>query len=344
MVTLKELAEKSGVSIATVSNILNGKSNVSERTRARVLSIIEETGYTPNYMARGLRAASTRTIGVIADDISEFSTPKIINGIMEVLEENGYRTILANLRFYTKWERSNKTSEDYKKAIKSAADEFTSIKTDGIIYVSGHARNISEIPDDLSLPVVVAYAFTSRAGTPFIVFDDESAAFEMTEHLISAGSNRIGVITGMDDNIHTQKRLDGCKKAMQAHALQLDSRLIAAGDWSMQSGYDGCRKLLSEDAHLPAIFCLNDIMAAGAYKYLAEIGKVPGRDISVAGFDNRDISACLNPPLTTMEIPLTAIGEASARTMLNLIESGSRADEKIRLPCRLIARQSVIKK
>ena len=169
MVTLKELAEKSGVSIATVSNILNGKSNVSERTRARVLSIIEETGYTPNYMARGLRAASTRTIGVIADDISEFSTPKIINGIMEVLEENGYRTILANLRFYTKWERSNKTSEDYKKAIKSAADEFTSIKTDGIIYVSGHARNISEIPDDLSLPVVVAYAFTSRAGTPFIV-------------------------------------------------------------------------------------------------------------------------------------------------------------------------------
>ena len=103
MVTLKEIAEKCSVSITTVSNILNGKSNVSERTKERVLQVIKETGYRPNYMARGLRAARTNSVGIIIDDLTEFSSTGIIDGIMSYFDEHNYKAILENLRFYSKW-------------------------------------------------------------------------------------------------------------------------------------------------------------------------------------------------------------------------------------------------
>ena len=99
MVTLKDIANQSGVSIATVSNILNGKSNVSEETKNRVLELINSTGYRPNYMARGLRASKTKTVGIIIEEISAFSAPHIIEGLMSYFEDNGYRCILENLIF-----------------------------------------------------------------------------------------------------------------------------------------------------------------------------------------------------------------------------------------------------
>ncbi|MCR4630741.1 MAG: LacI family transcriptional regulator [Treponema sp.] len=341
MITLKELAIRSNVSIATVSNILNGKSNVSKETRERVMQIIKETGYKPNYMARGLRASSTKTIGLIVDDITEFSTPKIIDGIMSELEKKGYRTILENLRFYTKWEHGEEKIRQYKQDLNSAIQEFQAIKTDGIIYVAGHAHNISDIPEALDLPLTVCYAFTEREDTPFIMIDDTDAAFKMTEHLIKNGSKKIGVITGKKENIHTQKRLEGYKRALQANGIVFDEKIIKEGDWEQNSGYENCAKLLKESPQLSAIFCFNDMMAAGAYIYLNEKGITPGKDISIAGFDNRDISAFLNPPLTTMEIPLFSIGETAAQIILDMIENKTPSEQKNYIPCTLIDRKSV---
>lgn len=342
MITLKELAEKSNVSIATISNTLNGKANVSEETRNRILKIVKETGYKPNYMARGLRASSTKTIGLIVDDITAFSTPQIINGIMSLLEEKGYRTIFENLRFYSRWGIKTKDNEEYKAAINSAIEEFTTIKTDGIIYIADHARNICEIPEELSLPLVICYAFTDRPNTPFIMIDDENAAFSITEYLIDNNCSKIGVITGSEDNIHTEKRTLGYKKALEKHGINLEESLVKTGDWERESGYQKAKELVKENKGLSAIFCYNDIMAAGAYQYLNEKGIIIGKDISLVGFDNRDVSDFLNPPLTTMEIPLFPIGEAAAQAILDLIKS-KKSEDKIYIPCKLIDRQSVIK-
>ena len=349
MITLKEIAEQGKVSIATVSNILNGKTNVSEETRERVLKIIKETGYKPNYMARGLRAASTKTIGLIVDDISEFSSPTIINGIMARLEANGYKTILENLRFYSKWGHDWEHTDAYKQSIEAAIEEFSIIKTDGIIYVAGHAREITELPSSLQVPLVICYAFTKREGTPCIMIDDKSAAFAMTEHFIENKQFKIGVITGAANNIHTDERLEGYKMALAAHNISFDNRLVKTGNWYSNSGYEGCKALLSDFPDLSAIFCFNDIMAAGVYKYLNETGRKPGKDISVTGFDNRDISTLVMPPLTTMEIPLFSVGETGAQTLLDMIKEKSEdADakfdnKKIYIPCTLIDRNSVIK-
>ena len=295
MITLKEIAEKCSVSITTVSNILNGKSNVSEKTKQRVLEVVKETGYRPNYMARGLRASKTNSIGIIIDDLTEFSSTGIIDGIMSYFDEHKYKAILENLRFYSKWGTKWYHNKGYEDSVQQAIDEFVSIKVDGIIYVAGHARCISCIPENLEVP---------------------------------------------EKNIHTQRRLEGYKKALSENGLE-DPKLLKYANWDRTSGYEAAKELLS-NTDCTAVFCFNDLMAAGVYDYLNEKGLTPGKDISVAGFDNRTMSQFLNPALTTVEIPLVEIGRKSAELILNQIASPDDFEtQQSFVECKIIERDSV---
>lgn len=341
MVTLKQIAEQCSVSITTVSNILNGKSNVSEETKERVLQIIKETGYKPNYMARGLRASKTNTLGIIIDDLTEFSTPDIIDGIMSYCEEHNYKAILENLRFYSKWGTKWYQNEGYQAEVNQAIEEFSSIKVDGIIYVAGHARNISCIPENLDVPFILSYAFTDNKEISTVEFDDEKAAYDITKHLIKNGHKRIAVIAGAEGNIHTGRRLAGFKRAMKENKLTVKDSDIKFGDWYTESGYKNA-KLLFENADYTAVFCFNDLMAAGLYDYLYEKNLVPGKDISVAGYDNRTMSQYLKPQLTTVEIPLYDIGRKSAELILNQIKDPDNFEVQHHfIQCGFIERASV---
>ncbi len=341
MVTLKKIAELCSVSITTVSNILNGKSNVSEKTKERVLKVIQETGYKPNYMARGLRASKTNTLGIIIDDLTEFSSPQIIDGIMSFCEENNYKAILENLRFYSKWGTKWYHNQGYKVAVQQAIEEFSSIKVDGIIYVAGHARNISCIPENLDVPFVLSYAFTDNKAISTVEFDDEKAACDITKHIIENGHKRIAVIAGTKDNIHTRRRLEGFKKAMKKYNLSVNDSDIRFGNWNSDSGYENAKDLL-EGSDYTAVFCFNDLMAAGLYDYLYEKNLIPGKDISVAGYDNRTMSQFIKPALTTVEIPLYDIGRKSAELLLNQIQSPESFEIQHHfVQCGIIERESV---
>lgn len=341
MVTLKEIAEKCSVSITTVSNILNGKSNVSQKTKERVLSVIKETGYRPNYMARGLRASKTNSVGIIIDDLTEFSSTGIIDGIMAYFEEHHYKAILENLRFYSKWGTKWYHNKGYEDSVQQAIDEFESIKVDGIIYVAGHARCISCIPDNLNVPLVIAYAFTEQPGISSVEFDDMKAACDMTTTLIKNGHKKIAVIAGTQTNIHTERRLEGFKKAMSENGLSVNDSDIKYGNWDSKSGYEIAKELL-KDSDYTAIFCFNDLMAAGVYDYLYETGLVPGKDISVAGYDNRTMSQYLKPALTTVEIPLVDIGRKAAELLLNQINNPDDfKPQQHFVQCGIIERKSV---
>ena len=340
MITLKEIAEKCSVSITTVSNILNGKSNVSEKTKERVLEVIKETGYRPNYMARGLRASKTNSVGIIIDDLTEFSSTGIIDGIMSYFDEHKYKAILENLRFYSKWGTKWYHNKGYEDSVQQAIDEFVSIKVDGIIYVAGHARCISCIPENLGVPLVISYAFTEQPGISSVEFDDLQAACDMTTNLIKNGHTNIAVIAGTEKNIHTQRRLEGYKKALAENGLK-DSKLLKFANWDRQSGYEAAKELLG-NSDCTAFFCFNDLMAAGVYDYLDEKGLVPGKDISVAGFDNRTMSQYLKPALTTVEIPLVEIGRKSAELILNQINSPDDCEtQQSYVECKIIERESV---
>ena len=339
MVTLKEIAEKSGVSIATVSNILNGKSNFSEETKERILEVIKETGYQPNFMARTLRAHKTNTIGVIVDDVIDFSAPNLIDGLMGLCECKGYKVILENIRFYYKTSYIWKNHQEYKEAVNKAIQEMSVIKVDGIIYIAAHSRNIDCIPKNLDIPFVICYAYDD-AETPCVIFDDEKAGFDMTEYLISKGHSKIALIMGHKDSIHTLNRLAGFNKAMEKHSLPVNKNWQVYGNWTLESGYNSCKNLFESNELPSAIFCFNDIMAYGVYKVLAEKNLKPGKDISVVGFDNRDVSGFMNPELTTIYIPHREIGEKSADILIRII-NGESVEQKIALPCSLIERDSV---
>jgi LacI family transcriptional regulator len=343
LITLKEIALMCGVSTSTISNILNGKHKVSEATRQRVLKIIKQTGYQPNYFAQGMRKQRTNIIGILTEDLSMFSSPPIIERIMAYCEDMNYRTILINMRLYDRWK--NTWFHDEMKlhsVLDPAIQELLSIKVDGIIYVAGHGRIINCFPDDFKVPAMVVYAYSKSPKFTSVVIDDEKGGYDMTQYLISMGHRRIGVIAGTADNLHTQKRMLWYQKALFENQIQYNPGLIRYGDWERQSGCREAEGLINEG--VTAVFCMNDTMAAGVYDYLEEHGMKAGEDLSVAGYDNKEISEYLNPALTTNEITFTEIGTKSAEIMIRSLSSGNDSSEApgiINIPCRIIKRNSV---
>lgn len=346
VVTLKEIARECSVSPTTVSNILNGKPKVSEETKTRVLDTVNRLGYRPNYIAQGLRNQKTKIIGIIAEDISQFTTPGIIEGIMSYCEDKGYRSIVKNLRLYARWSDSWYNNEaDYHAILEPAIRELTSIMVDGIIYIAGHARVIHCFPEDFSRPAVVAYAFDSNPKIPSVGIDDQGAAYEIVKHLISKGHRKIGVIGGREDNIHTQQRLLGYQKALFENQILYNPEWIRYAAWEKKSAYTAAKELLATE--VTAIFCMSDRMAGGLYRLLDENGKRAGIDLAVAGFDDQEIANFFIPGLTTMALPLIEIGHVSGKMLIEQIECEDSKSQpvlisgKTLIPCTFIERESV---
>ena len=341
MVTIKEIAQKCNVSVTTVSNILNGKGKASDKTISAVLQAVEEMGYQPNYMARGLRSNKSGMIGIIAEDIAQFSTPNIIESIMEYCENKGYRTIVQNLRLYARWKDNWYDREmDYYSILEPALKELSSMKVDGIIYIAGHARVISWFSEHCDVPAVMAYGYSGTEKVPSVVIDDETAAYDMTKYLLEMGHRKIGVLGGRNDNIHTQKRIWGYQKALFEKKVLFDPGLVYYGAWDREDGYKAAEYLLGKG--VTVIFSMSDHMAGGVYDYLEEKELCVAEDVSVAGFDDWEIASYFSPKLTTMKIPLVEIGYKSAETLFELIEEKEWTKEKeISMPCAIKIRKSV---
>ena len=179
-------------------------------------------------------------------------------------------------------------------------------QVEGIIYVTAHERVIRCIPEDLPIPAVMAYGYTRSGKVPSVVVDDEHGALDIVNHLIENGHEKIGVITGKADSLHMQARLIGYQKALLNHKILYDPELVKTGDWTRPAGYMYTDELLEKG--VTAIFCMNDLMAGGVYDRLDELGlKIP-QDISITGYDNRELSSYYKPPLTTITLPLHDIG------------------------------------
>lgn len=341
MITVKEIAKMCGVSASTVSNILNGKTNVSEQTRQRVLGVIAETGYQPNYFASSMRKQNTRMIGIIAEDLCQFSTNTIVGAVMADCEEQGYRTMLINLRLYDKWKDTWYNDETkLKSTLLPALNEVQSIKADGIIYVAGHCRIIKTFPPDFSLPTVIAYATAEQNRFPSVIIDDEKGGYDMMKYIVSMGHRKIGIVAGTADNMHTKSRMVGCQRALFEAGIPYNPEWTVCGDWERTSGYECAAKLANTG--VTAIWCMNDLMAGGVYDYAYEHHIAIGEDISVAGYDNMEISRFMYPKLTTNELPLEEIGRSAANKLLEMLEDEKKSSrETVQLPCKMKIRDSV---
>ncbi len=346
MITLKELAQMCNVSPSTVSNILNGKTNMSEETRNKVLEAIEKTGYRPNFFAQGMRRQNNKCICIIVEELLQFSTPPIVEAIMGVCESKGYRTILINMSMYGKWKRIGVNygeQKSLKENTSPALLEAKAMRADGVIYVAAHDHVIDVVPEDYGIPVVFAYGHSTVNQYKTVLIDDFGGSALLTRYLISRGHKEIGVISGKKDNNHAIERLRGYKSVLAEYGLEYNSDLVLYGDWERESGKECTRKLLAMG--VTTIWCMNDLMAAGAYDEIVSEGLIVGEDISIFGYDNRDISAYLFPQLSTCELPLEKMGQTCAEFIIKEIEDENfrkQPAEVTKIPCELVLRESVV--
>ncbi|MBR4769133.1 MAG: LacI family DNA-binding transcriptional regulator [Lachnospiraceae bacterium] len=343
--TIKDIAKECNVSIATVSNVLNGKGKAGSETREKILEAVQRTGYKPNGVAKGLRSSKSRLIGIIAEDISHFSVPPIVEGIMNHLESAGYRGILINLRLYQRFHDSWFEKEELIWPVREdAIEDLRSMMVDGIIYVAVHARKTSAFPKDFSIPAVMAYAMEVNPAIPTVLPDDVMSAYLAVKQLIENGHRSIGIIAGYKNNQHSIWRISGIQKAFDEAGLTLEPEHLIYAGWEREEGYEAMEKL-SAQKDITAVFCMSDRLAGGVYEYLDECGLRVGKDLSVIGFDGQQLSEFLTPPLSTMELPLGRIGEEAASICIDEIENGPSGDsaQTVKFPCSFLSRESVRK-
>lgn len=345
MITVKEIARMCDVSPSTVSNILNGKSNMTVETREKVLKCVEETGYRPNFFAQGMRRQNSRVICIIAEELLQFSTPPIVEAIMATAEARGYRSIIINMSMYEKWKKTGVMLGEetlLRENISPALMEAQAMRADGVIYVAAHGHVVDRIPDDFGIPIVFGYAHVLSKKYKSVLLDDCGAGDMVVKHLIDSGHDKIGVVAGLEDNLHTIERLKGYKNALKKAGLKYDESCVEYAEWERVSGKEASLKLI--DKGIRTLWCMNDLMAAGAYDAALERKLEVGKDISIFGFDNREISEYMYPQLSTCELPLEEIGRECANLMIREIE-----DEEFRnrpatvqtVPCKLVLRDSI---
>ena len=340
MTTLKDIAKLAGVSTAAVSYVINGTKELSEETTKRINDAIRETNYAPHSLAKSLRMGKTLTIGVIVEDIRGLPIADIVNGIEEHLEEQGYQMILSDLHMLEKLYNQYDQIVDYQEDINYNVSLMLRSHVEGIIYIGLHDRPINDIIDPIEKPFVYAYSHGSSRDY-YVSYNNINSAMNAVNHLIDHGHREIAVIAGHPDSFPTQQRMQGFYTAMKNAGLPIREEYIHYGDWEYESGYEEIKKLLALPNRPTAVFVMNDLMAAGCLNSAQESGlKIP-QDLSIVGFDNREIARYLPVPLTTIQLPNREIGHESAKMLLSLMNAEEVAQNRLILPCSLIKRSSV---
>ena len=270
-----------------------------------------------------------------------FSIPDIVDGITEHCEENNYQILLINLRLFKKYNDFYYHRDDYYDRVEQEIDKLIARQVEGVIYVTAHERVMRCIPEDLPVPAVMAYGYTQNENIPSIVGNDEDGAHQIVKYLIDNGHRKIGIITGKRDSIHTQERLLGMQRAFYENQILYNPEMVYYGDWNRQSGYNGTDLLLEQG--VTAICCMNDLMAGGVYDRIEERGMLPGKEISITGYDNRELSGYYKPPLTTITLPLHDIGYTASEVIMRMVEEKElkEPDGIYRVGCHMLERSSV---
>ncbi|MBY9081151.1 LacI family DNA-binding transcriptional regulator [Paenibacillus sp. HN-1] len=328
--TIKDVAKRANVSIATVSRVLNNLGGYSDKTREKVMQVIHETGYRPNAVARGLINKRTRTIGVLFPRVSSSFSSGILQGIEEYAHIHDYSIMICN------------TGGDGNRTLK-VLELLQEKQVDGVIFCSSALKTeYVEIMAGMRVPIVLVSSESSYANIPFVRIDNYTAAFEAVEYLIGKGHRNIAMIGGrQEDQLAGVPRLEGYLGALRKHHIPVDERRIIYGDFRYESGYKGFEALLESARDITAIFAASDEMALGALSAAYKHGiRVPD-DISVIGFDGLELSRMAVPPLTTVQQPLVEMGSLAFELILEMIESGEIPEQANIVHHSIIERDSV---
>ena len=340
MATMRDVAILAGVSTATVSHVINGSKKLSPETTERVLRAIAQINYKPNTLAKSLRMGQTHTIGILVEDIRGLPVSAIVSGISETLSRSGYKTILYDLHLLEKLYNQYEQIGTYRQRINEGLNLLQASDVDGIIYVAMHDRHLDYLFDPMDTPLVFAYSHGTEMDT-YVTYSNRDSAADMIRYLLNRGHERIAVIAGHPHSYPTAQRLLGIQMALQQAGLALPQECIRYGDWEYESGREQTKELLKLNPLPTAIFAMNDLMAAGCMAELMAAGLHIPADIAVAGFDNREIAAYLQPSLTTVALPTTEIGTEAALRIIDMINNPSPHPVREIIHCSIVERNSV---
>lgn len=327
--TIYDVAREAGVSMATVSRVVNGNPNVKPTTRKKVLEAIEKLGYRPNAVARGLASKRTTTVGVIIPDISSIFFAELARGIEDIATMYKYNIILCN-------SDQNKDKEIH------LINTLLEKQVDGIVFMGGqitedHVEEFKRSP----VPIVLSATIDQEKEFPSVNINYEEAAYDAVKFLIDNGHTKIGMLTGsLEDPVNGYQKYAGFRKALEETAISFNDDYVVIGDYTYDSGIEAMEKFLELNERPTAIFAGTDEMALGIIHGAQDRGLNVPEDLEVIGFDNTRLAAMVRPTLTSVVQPMYDIGAVSMRLLTKYMNKEEVSDEVVLLPHRIEFRNS----
>lgn len=337
--TIRDVAAAAGVSIQTVSRVLNNRPDVAPETLKRVQEVILETGYSPNLLARGLIQGRSHTLGVVAYGLEYYGPSSVLTEIERQAASMGYGITL------------NLILEPENANVEGTLNSLIARQVDGIIWAIpevGSNRDWSKhVAADLPVPVILVGGMTGESPLPEIGIDNAAIGRIATEHIVAGGCRTVGIITGPLHWWEARQRVVGWRQTLQKHGLDADDSLVVEGDWTVIRGEQGFYRLIEQRPDIDALFASNDQMALGALHAARRLGRRVPDDLSVVGVDNVAEASHFWPPLTTVYQPLGDTGSAAVKVIDRMIKReasqrrGNDADARTTLLApRLVVRDS----
>lgn len=326
--TLRDVAREAGVSIRTVSRVVNNKDEIADETRQRVLDVIQRLGYRPNTLARSLVSGKTRSLAIVIPQITDPFYPEFVQGVESVARAQDYHVFLCN------------TDEDPSQELK-ILEALASKQVEGVI-LCGTRMSHEQLYQANRLHKLVMVTSRPPAGLTAVNVQEELGVVTLTTHLIELGHRAIGHIPRLQNGVSA--RLDGYRQAMQQHGLPTPSAYVEPVIHStIEEGRAATLRLLDRVPQLTAITCYNDLVAIGALQACAARGSNVPQDISVVGFDDILLASLIDPPLTTMHVSRFELGHIATERLLCMLheqDSSGQTQEPYHneLPTELIVR------
>ena len=314
--TIRDVARRAQVSVASVSRVLNRLENVSEETRARVADAVRELGYVPHAGARSLSLARTNAIGVVLPDFHGEFFSEIVRGMDREASRRGYMLLLSNVH------AGSEHSSNAMRAMRG--------RVDGLIVLAPHLSE-EELADALpaGTPAVLINTRNGAGGHPAVRLDNAAGARAVAEHLVAIGRKRIVHIAGAAGNIEAQERADAFRSALEGQNGV--SVALVQGDFSEQSGEAAIEALLQSGQEFDAVFAANDMMAIGVLQALRQAGIRVPEDVAVVGFD--DVPLARHLGLTTVRVRIAELGERALNRLVSMLSGEEDTDgQELHMP------------
>jgi LacI family transcriptional regulator len=328
-VTIGDVAARAGVSIATVSRVVNSRYGVAPATVARVQEVIDQLGYESSLVASSLRSQRTNVVGILVSGVEPFSA-ELLKGAGRAVQDAGYELVIysGGMSGREGWERRS-------------LSRLSGTLTDGIILVTPTVVEVNAAG-----PIVAVDPHVGGSGMPSVESQNFEGAVAATRHLLELGHRRIGFLSGRPDLESARRREAGYRAALAAAGVPFDAALVAEGGFTEETAEAPAHALLEMDDRPTAVFAANDLSAIQVVRTAGQLGVRVPADVSVVGFDNIPESALTDPPLTTVDQSIQAMGREAVRMLIDLIERPDHADghdggpPHVTLPTELVVRRS----